>query len=753
MNLLSRLRSARSAMPKTADDGVLGYMLQPDGRVEAVKYGGFGNTAFNYLQGYDRLRGEGLLNHTSQGYAYATYVSVWVYRCVNILASAESRVPWQVYQAGTKKIIPNHPLARALKRNRQHIIRRIARSMALFGEAFIEKAINDFGYPADLYWLNNLGMYVGIDATGIFEFQYTPVYAGAPQTFAPQEIAFYKTDNSFDDLRGQSPLDSILDDVGIDQQIGRVIRSFYINDARPGMLFIPKTTIQPSDAQRFVDELKKNFQGPNNAGKPALMPFDMTVSETQKKPSLDDTDLRENVRRVICAGFGVPLSIAGAWDDAKYQSAPEQRRSLYEDTIIPLYDDLQDFVNIELMPFFDTSGNAEFRGDYTSMLALTEDANKKGDTVNSRLLAGQITRNEARIQQGDAPDPGGNVFYIPSGVTVVPANEMALVTPSNSTVDTTAQEQTADKPAAPGATPAKPQIGAPKPPRLPANTPSPQALSSGKPANPVAPPNKVKLPPAKMRVVEVGDRYQAMFDDLFAWQTKAKNKGAIKAFTFHSDALPVTLQDYVRSWLGGDTANVREAFATARKFIAAVKSYDDTRFDFETDLTTAINAALSDLVSRASFGGVMRAMLKRAGTQAYLDGFDEEELDEIGQNAVDDWVAQNSEYVSAFADRVFAEGLSPTEVESHVDMWGNKALGDIYMQGLVRDQRDQRFMWVWDESIEQHCVDCERLNGQVHRLSQWTSRGWVPQGDRLKCGGFKCGCKLEQTDDPSQGRF
>ncbi len=418
MTLLDAIRTPfRNRTKAPIDDAaLLGYYLPPEqgARPQAIKAGQ--SVSYNLAGGFV----EGQIQPDPNGYAYAYTVSTWAYRCVRIRRKAVGRMPWKVVNKKTNQVIPDHPLADALNRNRQKILGKIEFTQVLYGETFIEQYKNPHGYPR-LNWLNNLGMDVDTSLGHISAFNYSPVQGGRYVSFKPEQVAFMRTEeNPFDDLRGLSPFMVILDELGIDRDVARVVRAFFANDARVGKWLIPKTPMNDPDQKKFMAWFKANYQGPKNAGKPALLSHPVDVVDAQNRPTLDDVQLRESTRREICAALGVPLSIAGAWDDATYQSSPEQRKSLYEETIIPECDDIADFMNSDVMPFFDQSGDAVFAFDYSEILALIEDTNDKVTKLNNKLLSGGITLNRYREQIGEKPLPNGEVLYIPNGVTVTP---------------------------------------------------------------------------------------------------------------------------------------------------------------------------------------------------------------------------------------------------------------------------------------------------------------------------------------------
>lgn len=506
--------------------------LQPVAAKSAFGFGGSGNFDYSITSPYANIP----IQANKVGYAYASVVSVWAARCIEIRSQAVTRIKRNVVDKRTKKPVPNHPFQTAVERayrDGQDIYSLWETCKLTFGEVFLWPIQNQYHYFSDLMLLYNIGADV-ITASGfVIGYTYAPPQGGKMSNFAKGDIAFYKTYNPFNTLRGLSPLDSILLELGIDKDVSRVTKAWYQNDARPGLLLIPEVDPGEATAKKFLDEWKANFGKPENAGKPAILPANLKdVKELNKPPNIDDVEIRESMRREICARFGVPLSVAGAWDDANYQSAPEQRRSLYEETIIPECEDLDKWMTNKVLPYYDESDTVEIKSDYTDIKALIEDESTKSNVSNQRLLAGGITRNEYRREAGKPALPGEDMLYIPQGVTVTPVSQ-------------------AGQPPPPA--PAQPQQPAPMPagveaPKAPIPTPalpSPGKPSSGAPAS--APAGKAEF----IAILE-GKAQPTAEAELKAWAKKAENGGALKAMMFVCYTTPKEVESFVRGHLRPD---------------------------------------------------------------------------------------------------------------------------------------------------------------------------------------------------------
>lgn len=705
--LLRRTSAVKQAAP---DHSLLAYYVAPDGRMHAVK----SSSASMWPGGaYSRAP----ISSSPEGYAQASIVSVWAGRCIYLRATNINRLDWHVRNKKTKERIENHPLQIAIERNRQRIMRKFEWSSQIWGESFLWPRKNDYDYYSDLVWLNNLSIDVDTAQGYIRRYQYSPLAGGRTHIFERDELAFIYSDNPFDDLRGLSPFEHILVEVGIDRDIARTTKSFYANDARPGIVLIPEETLDPTGAQEFTDYWNKNFRGPDNAGKTGLLPRRIKeIKEIQRPPTIDDVDTRESVRREICAAFGVPLSIAGAWDDAQYQSAPEQRKSFYEETIIPRAEEIAQDWTTHVLPYFDDSGKTEVAFEADVLLALVENTQEKTTAANSKLTSGGITLNEYRVELGHDALPNGDVLYMPSNVQVVPVDQLGQTAPAQ---------------------------------------PAPQLEADHG--------NTITVEPIEIRTQYPNGVQDAAIDELRAWRKSVDNarlKGRV-AKDFHTylihDAIAEPLRAYIKTATSAE--QVRDAFDRAIEQ-ARIKAIQATRLDFEGDFETLLSNARSENIDRRTFGLRTRTLLRKYGERAYRDGLADggveiavdEPLSDDDRASLNIALGEQSQYVTEFGAVLFkGDGISDNAADVKPGMWFNKSVMPLYQAGLASADANGMYEWVYGPT--EHCEDCLRLNGQRHRLRAWAKNGLMPQSDALTCGGFNCQCKLQRVNSKARGAF
>lgn len=95
-----------------------------------------------------------------------------------------------------------------------------------------------------------------------------------------------------------------------------------------------------------------------------------------------------------------------------------------------------------------------------------------------------------------------------------------------------------------------------------------------------------------------------------------------------------------------------------------------------------------------------------------------------------------------------SEGLS--KLANRILLWAVPIASAVSLGALYTSEK---LMWVYGPT--EHCVDCIRLNGQVHTREEWIDSGWRPQGGMLACTGRHCQCELVSVDPntPTEGSF
>jgi HK97 family phage portal protein len=676
-----------------------------------------------------------ILRDDENGYARAVIVSAWARNCVEMLAQKVSEImrDAQVVDKRSGKVIENHPLKLGLEKTRreyrQDIFYEWEYNRKTYGENYIElvsaypmPGYTMFGIPSCLRSVNPLAIepYVNIFEGTIPYF----VYEG--KRLKSDCIVFDKTKNPVDDYRGLSPMATALDAVNVDMHIQRFTNSFYQNSAKPGIVFSIKTGATVTDTlwNRMLATIREQMMGVRNAFRPMMldMPFDATVLPT---PDLADQGLTvDQQKERIAAVFRVPVPLI-TFGDAKYQLSPEQRKSLYEETLIPECQHIAEIVDIEILPFFDPSGNARFELDLDKVHALIKDQQTENTMIKDRYHGGLITFNQMQEAQKLPVVDGGDFYLIPSGLQPMSIEQL--------------RQLTTPKPA-------------PALPALPASTP----VQSSEPITVERDPLEQAIYNAREGGRIQDGKHATPEDELSAWRKAALNSN--KGLRFVAYRVPQSIADSVRTGLqdAAEPDAIKAVFAGAFEKLA-IKAIAATRLDFEGAFDTLLNAGRSSEIDRRTFSNRLRTLLRVYARKAYVDGLtdggiEDGELDSDDESELSSYIASQSQYISAISAVLYKEdGVTDAQADVKAAMWFNKSIEPAYHKGLLSADKNGVYEWVYGDT--EHCEDCNAMNGQKHRLKDFAKRGILPKAGILACNGFNCECNLVRSSGRMRGAW
>ncbi len=726
-NLLQR-PSPRALAVKVEDP--VAFYLDGNGRMQAVKSSGYIASQFTRIP----------ISHlwaNAEQYARAAIASVWAANCINLRADTQARLRYHVRDRKSQKPVDDHPFEIALRQSKQNIIRRLERTQLTHGETFIKPLHNEYGYPSALHVLNNLDVEVDTSRGYVQGFLYMPRGLGRTYTYTPKELIFIHNENEFDDHRGISKFEHIMIEIGIDVDISRTTRAFYANDARPGLLLIPEFDLTPTNAEEFIESWNAQLKGPDKAGRPILVPKAVReVKEFQRAPSIDDVELRKSTRREICAAFKVPLSMAGAWDDATYQSLPEQRKAFYEETIIPGAEGHARELTQQVLPWFEDDDRFEVYFDASVILALTENTLELVDIGKRKLDSGGYTLNEYRAFLGDDPIAGGDIHIMQSGWIPVRSDELATFEAPN----------TAAAPDEPIMT-----VQAEEIPALPESTRAHHEHTH----DPV-----VYVPD---ETIEVKTVHAAALKELRAWQKFVANGNADKReFRVYMirDDLNVELQTALLA-AGEDSAAIKAAFKIAETQIA-IKTNDAVRAEFELEIKTLIDRGRSGKLPRRNFTNRLKTTIRRDGPASFISGLRDggvivEAFNEVSTEdaaVVEGLLAEHLRNVTGLSESIFKAGLSDAQARLKPRQWYGGTIKPFYDAGLLSSARNQMVEFVGPID-ENSCDSCKALVGQRHRRRAFAAAGFMPPyGSKIICSDGKlCKHRLISVNSRARGHL
>lgn len=557
-----------SLKPFMEPDPVLGLYVDGKGRTSPIK----GDNAAIGPQ--MAARQASALSLTRVGLSQAYQINETVHRCVDLRASKLSNIPLRVIDKKTRKPIPDHPLLAAMDFSRQYyrkpLIRSIEYGWCLFGETYIEKVRDQYGKVRALLWLNPQAITPEVNSGGILYYQYMPNgNFSHMQTYKPEVIIYDHSYNPDDDWRGLSPVSVAMGSVNLSKFVSDYLSAYFQNDARPGGILAARgnTVLTQADQKRLLFQWTEQLGGPKNRKKTVFLPASLEWQDVQDRPASQHGELEVKADKRICRALGVPYTLVEAQEQRTDND--EDKKSLFEDTLFPRCDEIAELLQREALPYFGDPDTEMVSFDVDAVRVTYGNQVQKSTAINSQLLAGAMSINEARREYGRTDVEGGDLYLIPKNATLVNEDELGMVVEQQRAAEEKAAEDKRQQFEA-SMQQKKEQVG------------SPASGASAPQETPDERANAINLQ---------GRNNQPAKAELAAWRRKTTRKGLKAGLRFSAEYIPDSVATFVRSQLESlpephEADDVRLAFDQAKMMLDR---------DDEGDAVDAMLKILADL--------------------------------------------------------------------------------------------------------------------------------------------------------------
>lgn len=343
--------------------------------------------------------------------------NVIVYRCTNLIAQSAAHVPFILYNSLKKVRYNDHPIARLLKRPNSRtagaeFFEKVIAHKLLFGNAFI-LLTNNTKKQGEFFLLAPQNMEICYDDNDNKYYKYETankvIKYPVDNISGKSNILHLKNYNPYSDIYGMSCLDAASSHIELHTQATKWNNSLLKNGARPsGALIMRHDSGYLSDEQfhRLKEQLNEKYSGSRNSGKPLLLEGGLDWREMSMNPKdMDFMESKSSAAREIALAFGVPPQLLGIAGDNTYSNMQEARLALWEETLIPLLDNLTDALSNWLTLL--TGEDLQIDFDRDSISALSE----RRENVWAKIsTANFMTINEKRSLVGLPPVENGHKF-------------------------------------------------------------------------------------------------------------------------------------------------------------------------------------------------------------------------------------------------------------------------------------------------------------------------------------------------------
>ena len=303
--------------------------------------------------------------------------------------------------------------------------------MTLFGDGYWRTERNARGIPVSLHWMPQPQVRLqprewrpGIETTYIYQ----PSHGAGRMALAEADVIHFRHGISAGDpRRGVSPIASLLEEVGVDEEAARYAITALWNRGVVGLL----ATLGPDDDGQYPpgedlevirDYLDQRFSGPGR-GRTGVLQGRVALQQVGANPGDMAMDvLRQVPEQRVAAVLGIPAAVLGfgsGLDATKVGATMAQmERQAIRNGVLPDAEEIAETLTMQL-----NIAGVRIGLDTSAVLALQPDQEMLTRVWNLRISTGTVSVAEARTAWHLPVTPADEVRYIPFGMVAVPAGQ------------------------------------------------------------------------------------------------------------------------------------------------------------------------------------------------------------------------------------------------------------------------------------------------------------------------------------------
>lgn len=302
----------------------------------------------------------------------------------------------------------------------------------LAGNAYFLKVRGPLGNTVELWRLRPDRVRVVPDRERFIS-GYTYTVNNVSVTYPAADVVHWKTRNPMSDYYGQPPLMAFMGRIDIDNFMRRFLSVFFERGGSgPGAILTTKGPLTDDQKSQIRERLRRLIGGPD-AHTETLILDNTESSYTQMGLSRGLTDaLPKDINALnearLAMAFGIPGSILGlliGYESSSYANKRADWQVLWDVTLTPLFSDLDDVLNLSMVPEF--TGVDEVCFDLSAIRALQEDVDAIHKRARDNYLANVWSQQEARAITGVEAEPQDDeLFYLQGGSTTAEYGDLGV---------------------------------------------------------------------------------------------------------------------------------------------------------------------------------------------------------------------------------------------------------------------------------------------------------------------------------------
>lgn len=321
--------------------------------------------------------------------------NVIAHRAINMIAHAAASVPFKLYKNNLE--VQQHKILSVLKNpnpsmSGKEFLECLYSYKQISGNAYVLAALSQNGIPQELFTLRPDRVKV-IPSNNLVAAGYIYEVNNSAQEFmvhpitGHSQILHLKNFNPLSDWYGLSSIEAAAYSIDQHNQAGQWNQALLQNGARPSGAFIMRN--EGSENKSLTDQqyyqlrntIEEVFSGPQSAGKPMILEGGLDWKELSLSPrDMDFISSKHSSARDIALALGMPPQLLGIPGDNTYSNLAEARLAFWEQTIIPLVDNVISNLSEWLKNFF--GKEYELKYDIDNIPALAERREAHWNRIN-----------------------------------------------------------------------------------------------------------------------------------------------------------------------------------------------------------------------------------------------------------------------------------------------------------------------------------------------------------------------------------
>lgn len=241
-------------------------------------------------------------------------------------------------------------------------------------------------------------------------------------TLQAKDVVYFRGYNPEDERYGLSPIESLRRILSEEYAAGQMREQTLRNGARiGGYIERPAATTEWSDTarQRFATGWRSQYAGQTateGGGTPVLEDGMKFVAAGHSAADMQYIEARKLSREEAAAAYFIPPPMVGILDHATFGNIEEQHKMLYQDTLGPILQEVQQEIALQILGDFDDAD--DLYNEFNMLEKLRGSFEEQASQMQSSVGAPFLTRNEARAKLNLPRIDGADELVVPLNVLV-----------------------------------------------------------------------------------------------------------------------------------------------------------------------------------------------------------------------------------------------------------------------------------------------------------------------------------------------